>query len=77
MGDLARRQRAGLAGRTLGYCPQDPVLNDNLTVGQHLRYFAARRMPDLGRAEELVRLLGYEQYLGQVAGSCPAAPCRS
>lgn len=29
-----------LAG-TLGYCPQDPVVNDNLTVGQHLRYFAA------------------------------------
>ena len=29
-----------LAG-TLGYCPQDPVLNDNLTVDQHLRYFAA------------------------------------
>ena len=31
-----------LAG-TLGYCPQDPVLNDNLTVTQHLRYFAAAR----------------------------------
>jgi ABC-type multidrug transport system ATPase subunit len=25
-----------LAG-TPGYCPQDPVLNDNLTVAQHLR----------------------------------------
>jgi len=57
-----------LAG-TLGYCPQDPVLNDNLTVAQHLRYFAAaRRLPSLHRAEELVRRLGYEQSRGQVAG---------
>jgi len=57
-----------LAG-TLGYCPQDPVLNDNLTVAQHLRYFAAaRRLPSLHRAEELVRRLGYEQALRQTAG---------
>ena len=57
-----------LAG-TLGYCPQDPVLNDNLTVAQHLRYFAAAmRLPSLHRAEELVRRLGYEQSRGQRAG---------
>ena len=54
---------------TLGYCPQDPVLNDTLTVGQHLRYFAAaRRLGSLARAGELINLLGYEQYRGQVAG---------
>jgi ABC-type multidrug transport system ATPase subunit len=54
---------------TLGYCPQDPVLNDNLTVAQHLRYFAAaRRLPSLRRAEELIRRLGYEQSLRQTAG---------
>jgi ABC-type multidrug transport system ATPase subunit len=35
---------------TVGYCPQDPVLNDNLTVEQHLRYFAAAyRLPALDR----------------------------
>ena len=57
-----------LAGR-LGYCPQDPVLNDNLTVAQHLRYFAAaRRLAGTGRAEDLVRRLGYEQSLRQAAG---------
>jgi AcrR family transcriptional regulator len=44
-------------------------LNDNLTVGQHLRYFAAaRRIGSLARADELVSRLGYEQYLGQLAG---------
>jgi len=57
-----------LAG-TMGYCPQDPVLNDNLTVGQHLRYFAAaRRLGSLDRAGELMSRLGYEHYRGQVAG---------
>ena len=55
-----------LAG-TLGYCPQDPVLNENLTVAQHLRYFAAaRRLPSLHRADELVRRLGYEESRGQI-----------
>ena len=54
---------------TLGYCPQDPVLNDNLTVAQHLRYFAAaRRLPSLHRADELVCRLGYERSRGQTAG---------
>jgi ABC-2 type transport system ATP-binding protein len=58
-------RRAG----TLGYCPQDPVLNDDLTVAQHLRYFAAaRRLPSLDRAAELVRRLGYEQSRSQTAG---------
>ncbi|WP_432034830.1 ABC transporter ATP-binding protein [Streptomyces cucumeris] len=54
---------------TLGYCPQDPVLNASLTVEQHLRYFAAaHHLPDLHRGHELVRLLGYEHYEQTVAG---------
>lgn len=55
---------------TLGYCPQDPVVNDNLTVEQHLRYFAAAyRIPDLRRAGELVDRLGYRQYQRQAVGA--------
>ena len=58
-----------LAG-TLGYCPQDPVLNDNLTVEQHLRYFAAAgRLPSLDLASELISQLGYDQYRQETAGS--------
>ncbi|MFC4908678.1 ATP-binding cassette domain-containing protein [Actinomadura gamaensis] len=54
----------------LGYCPQEPVLSDNLTVGQHLRYFAAaRRLPDLRRGEELLDVLGFRRYLGHSAGT--------
>jgi ABC-type multidrug transport system ATPase subunit len=54
---------------SLGYCPQEPVLNAALTVEQHLRYFAAaRRLPDTARGGELVGLLGYERYLHTAAG---------
>ena len=55
---------------TLGYCPQDPVVNDNLTVGQHLRYFAAaRRLASLERADELMDLLRFGQFKDQAAGA--------
>jgi ABC-type multidrug transport system ATPase subunit len=55
---------------TLGYCPQDPVVNDNLTVGQHLRYFAAaRRRASLQRADELMELLRFGQFRDQAAGA--------
>ena len=65
------RGRVVLSG-SLGYCPQDPVLNAALTVEQHLRYFAAaRRLPDIARGRELVRLLGYERYARAAAGVLP------
>ncbi|MEU2560429.1 ABC transporter ATP-binding protein [Streptomyces longispororuber] len=56
-------------GGELGYCPQDPVLNSNLTVDQHLQYFAAaHRLNDLERADELVDLLGFDKYRSTAAG---------
>jgi ABC-type cobalamin/Fe3+-siderophores transport system ATPase subunit len=65
----ADRGEVRIAG-TLGYCPQEPVVNDNLTVGQHLRYFAtAQRVASLQRAGELVELLRFGQFAGQVAGA--------
>ena len=55
---------------TLGYCPQDPVLNDNLTVEAHLRYFAAAyRLPALDRAEELADQLGFAGQRREPAGA--------
>ena len=61
--------RVRLAG-TIGYCPQDPVLNENLTVDQHLRYFAAAcRLAALHRAEELVGQLGYAQLRQDAVGA--------
>jgi ABC-type multidrug transport system ATPase subunit len=57
--------------RTLGYCPQDPVLVDSLTVGQHLRYYAAAHWltlallhdPDVQLLDEPYQGLDWETYL--------------
>jgi ABC-2 type transport system ATP-binding protein len=50
-------------GGTLGYCPQDGVLNPALTVNQHLDYFcAAYGIASTATAGELVARLGYERY---------------
>ncbi len=58
-----------LAG-TIGFCPQEPLLNENLTVEEHLDYFAAAyRVASLHRAIELSRLLGFERYRSEVVGS--------
>lgn len=47
----------------LGYCPQVVLLNDTLTVNQHLAYFgAAYNLTDLTYAERLIDRLGYQQY---------------
>lgn len=65
----ADRGAVRLAG-TIGYCPQDPVLNENLTVDQHLRYFAAAyRLPALRRAGALIDMLGFGQFRHHVAGA--------
>jgi ABC-2 type transport system ATP-binding protein len=56
------RGRVTLGGR-LGYCPQDVILNETLTVAQHLDYFsAAYGIRDLHRANELVERLAYPSY---------------
>lgn len=65
----ADRGEVRLTG-TLGYCPQEPVVSDNLTVGQHLRYFAAAyRLPSLQRAEALADLLGFAEFRDVTAGA--------
>jgi len=65
----ADRGEVRLTG-TLGYCPQDPVVNEDLTVGQHLAYFAAAyRLPSLRRADELTGLLGLAEFRDVSAGA--------
>ena len=47
----------------MGYCPQTVVLNDSLTVDQHLDFFrAAYNIGDLRRADELIEKLNYRHY---------------
>jgi ABC-2 type transport system ATP-binding protein len=68
-GELAADRGDIIYAGTLGYCPQKIVLNDELTVEQHLRFFQrAYRLPGLLRAHELVERLGYAQHRGIRAG---------
>ncbi len=54
----------------MGYCPQTVLLNDALSVGQHLDYFrAAYGIQSLSRADALIAELGYQQYRGEVVGN--------
>jgi ABC-2 type transport system ATP-binding protein len=54
----------------LGYCPQVVLLNDTLTVNQHLRYFAAAyNLTDLSYAEQLIATLGYQKYRTMPVGA--------
>ncbi|WP_327732103.1 ABC transporter ATP-binding protein [Streptomyces sp. NBC_00487] len=57
----------------VGYCPQQAVLNDAFTVGQHLRLFQmAYRLPTLARAGELMELLALtgcrRRQVGELSG---------
>lgn len=57
--DAGRVDRRG----SLGYCPQETVLNDALTVGQHLRWFQhAYGLQSASRAEELLEELHFAEY---------------
>jgi ABC-2 type transport system ATP-binding protein len=61
--------RITVRGR-VGYCPQVTVLDEALTVAQHLRYFqVAYGIPSQRRAEELVGRLGCAGYHGQPVGT--------
>ncbi len=60
-----RRGRVALAG-SMGYCPQAVILNDALSVAQHLDYFrAAYGLTSLDHADELMERLGW----GHIAGT--------
>ncbi|MEJ3750151.1 ABC transporter ATP-binding protein [Actinomycetes bacterium KLBMP 9797] len=69
-GELRPDRGEAVVNGSLGYCPQRIVVNDELTVDQHLNFFRhAYRIPRLGRAYELVERLGYSQYLKTRAGA--------
>ena len=54
----------------LGYCPQAVLLNDELSVDQHLDYFrAAYGIATLDRAHELVERLGFARYRSARVGT--------
>ena len=68
-GELRPNSGAIRRAGALGYCPQAVILNDTLTVNQHLAYFAAAYdLRDLSYAQALISRLGYEQYRATPVG---------
>ncbi len=52
-----------------GYCPQDVVVNEALTVRQHLEFFrVARGLPDLRHAGQVMEALRLSEYVDERAG---------
>ncbi|MFH8293801.1 ATP-binding cassette domain-containing protein [Streptomyces sp. NPDC018059] len=70
VGELAPDRGAVLRAGSVGYCPQRAVVNDTLTVEQHLRLFqVAYRLPTLTRAQELMDTLAFADCLHRRAGA--------
>jgi len=62
-GELRPSGGAVAVDGALGYCPQAAVLNEALSVAQHLDYFrAAYGLADTRRADALVERLGFARY---------------
>ena len=69
-GDLRPDAGTVAIGARPGYCPQAGVVDEALTVDQHVRYFqAAYGIGSLARAGELIERLGFAACRGQRAGT--------
>ena len=69
-GDLRPDAGTVAVGGRRGYCPQTVVLDEALTVDQHVRYFqAAYGIGSLARAAELIERLGFADCRSQQAGT--------
>jgi ABC-type multidrug transport system ATPase subunit len=68
-GELRPSRGEVVRSGAMGYCPQQVILNDALTVSQHLDYFrAAYNITSLRRADELIEQLAYQGYRNQLVG---------
>ena len=69
-GDLRPDAGTVAIGGRSGYCPQAVVLDEALTVDQHVRYFrAAYGIGCTARADDLIERLGYASCRSQRAGT--------
>jgi len=69
-GDLRPDAGTVTIGGRPGYCPQTVILDEALTVDQHVRYFqAAYGISSPARAGELIERLGFAASRGQRAGT--------
>jgi len=69
-GELAASDGDVMVDGSIGYCPQQPVVNESLTVGEHLSYFKeAYKMRDTQYAEHLLDELHFRKFKDEKAGN--------
>lgn len=69
-GELAANEGDVMVDGSIGYCPQQPVINESLTVGEHLAYFKeAYKMTDTKYAEHLLDELHFRKFKDEKAGN--------
>lgn len=62
-GELATSVGSISVNGSIGYCPQQPVVNDALTVREHLEYFRAAYRLDSGQyADQLLDTLHFRKF---------------
>lgn len=62
-GELKASSGTVLVSGSIGYCPQKPVVNDSLTVSEHMSYFKeAYKLNDTRYAEHLLDELHYRKF---------------
>jgi ABC-type multidrug transport system ATPase subunit len=55
---------------SIGYCPQQPVVNEALTIGEHLAYFKeAYNLPNTDYAEHLLDELNFRKFKDEITGN--------
>lgn len=55
---------------SIGYCPQQPVINESLSVREHVAYFRdAYKLKDTDYAEHLLDELRYRKFKDEKAGN--------
>lgn len=69
-GELAADNGMVRIAGSIGYCPQEPVVNEALTVGEHLAYFKpAYKLPSTEYAEHLLDTLHFAKFKDEKAGN--------
>lgn len=69
-GELKATDGTVRVGGSIGYCPQQPVVNESLTIAEHLSYFKeAYKLRDTSYAEHLIDELHYRKFEHEKAGN--------
>lgn len=69
-GELKASEGEVRVNGSIGYCPQQPVVNESLTVAEHLNYFKeAYRLQNTDYADHLVNELHFRKFMNEEAGN--------